>query len=137
MVCVIRMSHTVWSLPYNLAWIKNQRFKTILHFFVPRWYVRPILNITGKCLTLIGKLWKFFPQIRGTTQTVLWKFFPYILRKSDFRGTTKTALWKFFPHENPEYLPSNFHETAWVVQYESYSYPRILPISGKYFSFSK
>jgi len=44
-------------------------------------------------LTLIGKLWKFFPQIR---------------QKSNLGGTTQTALWKFFPHKNHGYLPSIF-----------------------------
>ena len=49
-------------------------------------------------LTLIGKLWKFFPQIRGTTQTVLWIFFSTHSPKIQFLGYESDGFVEFFFH---------------------------------------
>ena len=54
------------------------------------------LSRVTNILTLIGKLWKFFPQIRGTTQTLLWKFFPHICQKSKFPGYNSDSFMKIF-----------------------------------------
>ena len=84
-ILVVKCQMTNIHTTATLGGFQNTNYKFIIKGLIIKFYYKTV-----------GKLWIFFPQIRGTSQTVLWKFYPNILQRSDFRGASQTALWKLF-----------------------------------------